>query len=90
MPDTATSPVLEQITETNAMMRSVNQGLMVHWINADLINRAGHDVRKSIVLYDEDQMFVQALPAVLGPELHPNVHKLAYDAGVRFYSLGIV
>ena len=90
MPDTATSPVLEELTETNAMMRSVNQGLMVAWINADLINRAGHDVRKSIVLYDEDQMFVQALPAVLGPVLDPKIHELAYNGGVRFYSHGIV
>ena len=42
----------------------VNKGLMVQWINADLMSRMGHDVRKSIVFYDEARVFETAmLPA---------------------------
>ena len=43
------------------MRRTLNKGLMVRWINADLMSRAGHDVRKSIVLYDESGVFETAL-----------------------------
>lgn len=89
MPESPT-PTLAKIEKTDPMVREVNRGLMVHWINADLGNRAGHDVEKSIVLYDEDRMFVGALPAVLGPQLTPEVQKVAYEAGVRAYSNGIV
>ena len=37
-------PELTELTETNPMLQEVNRGLMVHWINAELAARAGHDV----------------------------------------------
>lgn len=81
---------LEELLVTDPMLREVNQGLMVTWINADLLNRANHDVRKSVVLYDEDKMFVAAMPAVMGPVPNPGLSAKLYEVGVRFYSRGIV
>lgn len=47
------------------MVRQLNRGLMVQWINHDLMNRAECDVRRSVVLYDAERHFVMALPASL-------------------------
>lgn len=74
------------LSEVSPMQREVNKGLMVAWINADLINRAQHDVRKSIVLYDADKDFVYAVDKVPDDATFQRLHK----AGVRFYSTGVV
>ena len=60
------SRVVEQIdpTELGELHRYGNKALMVAWINADLLTRAHHDVRKSVVLYDADKDFVFALTEV--------------------------
>ncbi|AAN02103.1 gp49 [Mycobacterium phage Barnyard] len=81
---------VQHIEKTDPMHRELNKGLMVRWINGDLIERANHDVRKSIVLYDDDQTFVGALPAVLGPVLTDELQDKLYSVGVRYYSNGIV
>jgi len=70
------------------MLRQINHGLMVQWINADLMNRAANDVRQSVVLYDSDQMFVAALPA--GTSFTPGTLENLYELGIRYQSKGIV
>lgn len=87
MTDTA---VLEQLTETELRVREVNTGLMVVWINQDLFNRHHHDVRTSLVLYDQDKLFVGALPPVLAGKVTPELSASLHKAGVRYYSTGIV
>lgn len=81
-----------EITErspSDPMWRTVNTGLMVAWINHDLINRAWGDVRTSWVLYDEDGDFVYAFPATMDLD---DVKTLAalVTPPVHQYSKGIV
>jgi hypothetical protein len=84
-----TAPRAVEITETDAMRREVNRGLMVQWINADLLVRANHDVRTSVVMYDADRLFMFALPGRVDMTNDDLIDALA-DNGVRFYSRGIV
>lgn len=86
---------ITQLTRTDAMLSEINRGLMAQWINADLLNRASHDVRRSIALYDDHQMFVTAFD----PDGIPSLAVLAgnqaaldalHDAGVAYWSVGIV
>lgn len=88
MPET--TPKLEKITETTAIARHINSGLAVAWINADLLERAHSDIRRDIILYDEDKLFVGMWPSVLGPDLTEAAQRQAYVQGVRYYSNGIV
>lgn len=86
---------MQQLTETNAIARRVNHGLMVAWINHRLIERAGHDVRTSVVLYDEDKLFEQCLPDdwPYGEDLNnlpQEVQERLHDAGIHYWSKGIV
>jgi inosine/xanthosine triphosphate pyrophosphatase family protein len=74
------------LSRLEAMHRSVNKMLMVEWINADLPNRASHDVRKSIVLYDDCGMFVSALKELPDDEL---LQQIGERTSVRFYSEGV-
>ena len=69
-----------------AMQRMANRMLMVEWINADLPNRASHDLRKSIVLYDEHGIFVSALRFLPDDEL---LQQIGDRTSVRFYSEGV-
>lgn len=80
------TPELTQLTETDPMTREVNHGLMVHWINAKLIDRAHHDVRNSIVIYDSAKTFVAALAKMPDEALT----KKLFNAGIRYWSKGIV
>lgn len=74
------------------LRQKLNRGVMVAWINADLLNRADCDVRKSVVLYDEHQVFVMALGTSVSPALFRERLALITDslirAGVRYYSVG--
>lgn len=81
---------LSRVEMTSPMMREVNRGLAVRWINAALETRAGLDITRDIMLYDEDTMLMGILPIILGPELPQGVHEVLHDAGVRSYSIGIV
>lgn len=80
---------LAEITETDVMRVEANHSLMVSWINADLFNRASHDVRKSIVLYDEHKMFLTALPPATSMS-EPSISDRLAEFGVRYWSKGIV
>lgn len=73
----------------NPMHQEANKGLMVAWINHDLLNRCVHDVRKSFVIYDADGLFEYAL--VNPPsELKASVLQQAHDTlGWRYWSKGI-
>lgn len=75
-------------SSVDPMVREINKGLMVQWINADLIGRAGYDVRKSMVYLDEDFMFITAVPS--GLELSDGQVKVIHDRfGVRYISKGV-
>jgi hypothetical protein len=84
---------ITKITDTDPMRAAMNRGLMVGWINADLIERAGCDVRRSVVLYDEDGLFVHACDAGLsGSAFADRLDRMTeqlFSAGVRFYSVGV-
>lgn len=73
--------------EISPMVREINKGLMVRWINADLINRAYCDVRKSFVFYDADMMFAGL---AMTNEPNENGLKLIHQSSkIRFYSKGV-
>lgn len=81
---------LTLLDSTDVMLRQINKGLMVRWINRDLMNRAANDVRSSMVLYDADRMFVGALPPEVTDAFVAKIAGLLRESGVRFYSRGIV
>jgi hypothetical protein len=96
---------LDEITTTSGgdalfgpMVKQLNRGAMVAWINHDLLNRAGCDVRKSIVLYDADMTFVMAMPADMTPaiwrqrlaDMPETVAVMRDRLGIRFWSRGLV
>ena len=68
------------------LQRQGNKALMVSWINAKLVERAGHDVRKSIVLYDGDYCFVYALAEVPDEFMLTQLRSMTE---VRYFSKGI-
>jgi hypothetical protein len=78
---------------TDMIRDNLNRGVMVAWINADLLNRADCDVRRSVVLYDADRVFVMALGTSVTPEIFRDRMPLVADsmarAGVRYWSVGI-
>jgi hypothetical protein len=84
-----------KLTRTDPMLREINSGLMVDWINRDLAGRAGHDVRKSVVLYDAHRMFATAfdadgLPGIAVKAGHAESLATLHAAGIHFWSVGIV
>ena len=87
MSDTVLAFADAEVTETDPLRRQVNIGLMVAWINADLLNRCGNDVRSSIVLYDDAGVFEW----VFTPrEIDAECWAQLWAAGVRSWSRGIV
>lgn len=82
-----TGAIVELTESSSSLHRHLNREMMVHWINDDLLNRAHHDVRTSTVLYDQDKLFVTALPPAVDI---PAVSEFLWNAGVRFYSRGVV
>ena len=95
MSETITAFADAEVTETDVLYREMNTGLMVAWINADLLNRCGHDVRSSIVLYDEDGDFTYAVaPGEVSngprPDEIAQLWPRLWAAGVRSWSRGIV
>lgn len=68
------------------LTREANKGLMVAFINADLLKRADLDIEDSIVFYDEQMMFEFAVPA-LPPK--PYMDRLYRETPVRYWSRGI-
>ena len=80
------------VAGTDAMRAELNRGVMVAWINADLINRADCDIRRSVVLYDAERVFVMALGVSVTPDIFRERVALVADsmarAGIRFWSVG--
>ena len=77
-----------EVTATSPMARTINKGLMVAWINADLLNRADCDVRSSLVIYDADGDFLYAFPPCFKPT--DKAWSAMWIAGARTWSKGIV
>ena len=73
--------------DLSLLQREMNKSLMVAWINADLLNRASCDVRKSVVLYDADKDFVHAIHDEPDEAL---CQRLFDNTTVRFWSKGAV
>lgn len=90
MPTDSTTVELQPLEPTSPMIRTVNKGLMVDWINRNLGERAGLSVDTALVLYDKDQLFHYALPPVLGPVPSPGLSQALIKIGARYYSTGIV
>ena len=85
---TDTIPTVEEISPSDMgpMLREMNRGLFVRWINADIISRAGHDVRTSYLYYDKDMMFVGfALRNKLNDDVLPTLR----EKGIHYWSQGI-
>lgn len=72
--------------ELDVMLRTVNRELMVAWINAELLERAWGDVRKSYVLYDENREFLWAMQEKPDEAL---LAKLGERTPIRFWSKGV-
>lgn len=70
-----------------------NRELMVAWINAKLFDRMGHDVRRSIVFYDDAGVFETALLPeefdALGDKRELFLQKLYVATPIRFWSKGV-
>jgi hypothetical protein len=79
--------MITALDQTDIMRRTINHGLMVAWINTDLLGRAANDVRTSTVFYDEDTTFVVACPAGIDWQ---HLEQKLHDAGVRYWSKGVV
>ena len=75
----------DTVTEMSAMQREVNEGLMVAFINRELVDRASLDVRDSIVFYDADKDFAYATESLPDEE---TLQKLAQTTKIRFWSRG--
>ncbi|MEB3023413.1 MULTISPECIES: hypothetical protein [Mycolicibacter] len=73
------------VQQIDAMRRKINEGLMVTFINADLLERAHLDVRKSVVFYDADQVFRYAVAEL--PD-DATLQRLCDSSSVRFWSYG--
>lgn len=73
------------VTELSEMQREINRGLMVAFINRELVDRASLDVRTSIVFYDADKDFAYATDALPDEE---TLQRLAQTSKIRFWSRG--
>jgi hypothetical protein len=101
MSQTTVLPVDDDILSTfgpaqfSKLRRDTNRHLMVRWINADLVNRAANDVRKSTVFYDAQGDFLYALAPdtwasiTRRGEVADVLANLFAKTAVRYYSIGI-
>jgi hypothetical protein len=71
--------------DLDPMIRRVNRGLMVKFINDDLLARAALDVRTSIVLYDGAEVFAWAVPTLPDVAL---LARLYASSAIRYWSKG--
>ena len=72
--------------DLDPMIRTANRGLMVMFINRNLLGRADLDVRHSIVFYDEHRMFEAAVATL--PEA-ATLQALYERTAVRYWSRGM-
>jgi hypothetical protein len=86
-PDTVIELPRRATGDAMALVRAkYNRAAMIAWINADLLARASHDVRKSIVLYDADGDFMMALLEMPDADA---LRRVRAATRVRFYSKGV-
>jgi hypothetical protein len=75
------------------LRKQANKHLMVAWINARLLDRMGHDVRRSIVFYDDAGTFETALLPeefdALGDKREEFLQRLYAATPIRFWSKGV-
>jgi hypothetical protein len=77
-----------KIESTDPMRRQMNRGLMVTWINHALTTRSHLDVQKSIVIYDDDGLFLTACTQETWDA--EGTAERAWGLGGRTWSTGIV
>jgi hypothetical protein len=70
----------------DVLRRTANQSVMVAWINADLLNRASLDVKKSVIFYDDAGIFEYALAKLPDAEM---LRKLYVHTNVRYWTKGL-
>lgn len=90
-----TQTIIAELPENlrSPMRRKVNKGLMVAFINRDLLNRAKLDVRSSIVLYDDAGVFEAAIDPTTWESFVAHdvaVQALHDQSGIHYWSKGIV
>jgi hypothetical protein len=68
------------------MVREANRGLMVMFINHNLLERANLDVRYSVVFYDDCHMFEYAMAEMPDEETQ---RKLLDHTTVRYWAKGV-
>lgn len=76
-----------QPQDLNPIQRHFNRHAAVQWINARLIDRAHHDVGRSIAVYDADRDFVALIDADVFDGTM--MFRLATETHVRFWSIGV-
>lgn len=88
MSDTTTADTVVELPADmrDALRQTANRALMVRFINADLLNRASLDVRRSIVFYDVDGLFEYATSELPDDDV---LRRLREVSAVRFWSRGI-
>jgi len=67
--------------------RNANKGLMIQWINRDLVNRAKCDIHTSYVFYDKDYLFANLVLTLELSEL--GLRQLFEHTNIRYYSKGV-
>lgn len=81
------SPITElKLSDMSLLEREMNKGLMVAFINRDLLNRANLDVRKSIVFYDDLRTFEYAVAELPDADM---LVKLYEQTNIRYWSKGL-
>jgi len=77
-----------EITKSDSVMQKVfNKESAIAWINSGLFDRAHHDIRTSICLYDADKDFVMMLDEL--PD-EAALQRVRVATRVRYWSKGIV
>ncbi|ORW08071.1 MULTISPECIES: hypothetical protein [Mycolicibacter] len=71
--------------QIDAMRREINHGLMVTFINAELLERASLDVGRSVVFYDADHGFLYAVAELPDTGM---LQRLYDNTSIRFWSYG--
>lgn len=88
---TTAATVVELPAELRSPLRKQgNKALMVAWINVDLLNRCGHDVRTSYILYDADGTMNLRFGALYNMPRAALLQELFDKTDVRYWSKGVV
>ena len=86
MSDTTTVIPELNLDTVDLLVREANRGLMVMFINHNLLERANLDVRHSVVFYDERHVFEYAMTELPDEETQ---RKLLAHTTVRYWAKGV-